>query len=174
MGDVFFISKLKEMKNQPSNYASGPQYAWLRKKGQEFGDGTFNTFVVISNIRGNHWVSVVIDFEASHIYYGDSLGIIIDEELEDALTWWIHYHTGRNFRVENLLITRQQDAHSCGVLAWNTIMVHLFPETHQLFNPQSIVYERLKIFLQIANRHNDKVRFSFHTVNHPHIFTLST
>ena len=174
VGDVFFISKLKEMKNQPSNYASSPQYAWLRKKGQEFGDGTFNTFVVISNIRGNHWISVVIDFEASHIYYGDSLGIIIDEELEDALTWWIHYHTGRNFTVENLLITRQQDAHSCGVLAWNAIMVHLFPETHQLFNPQSIVYKRLKIFLQIANRHNDKVRFSFHTFNHPHILTLLT
>ncbi len=114
VGDVFFISKLKEISNRPSNYASGPQYAWLRKKGQEFGDGTFNTFAVISNIGGNHWVSIVVDFQASHIYYGDSLGIIIDEELEDALTWWIHYHTGRYFMVENLLITRQQDTHSCG------------------------------------------------------------
>lgn len=175
VGDVFFILKLKEISNRPSNYASGPQYAWLWKKGQEFRDGTFNTFAVISNIGGNHWVSIVVNFQASHIYYGDSLGIIIDKELEDAvLTWWIHYHTTHYFMVENLLIIHQQDMHSCGVLAWNTIMVHLFLETHQLFNPQSIVYERLKIFLQIANQHNEKVRISFCTLNHPHILTLLT
>ena len=112
--------------------------------------------MVISNIRQNHWVAVVVDFECFQIHYGDSLGMVIDEELEDALTWWIYYHTGQYFTVSDLPITRQHDTYSCGILAWNGIMVHLFPKEYQLLNPATLIYERLHIFLRIANRHNDK------------------
>jgi len=162
VGDVFFISKLQDVYNIPSDYASSPRYAWLRKKGQEIGDRRFNMFTVISNIKQNHWVGIVVNFESSHIYYGDSLGLVIDDRLESALTWWIYYHTGRNFTVSNLPITHQHDTHSCGILAWNAIMVHLFPKAYQLLDPRSVDYERLKIFLRIADRHNDKVRTSSH------------
>lgn len=156
VGDIFFISRLKEVSKRPADYGSSSCYIWLQRKGEELNDGTFNKFVVISNIRQNHWVAIVVDFECFQIHYGDSLGMIIDKELEDALTWWIYYHTGQYFTVSDLPITRQHDAYSCGILAWNGIMVHLFPKEYQLLNPATLIYERLRIFLRIANRHNDK------------------
>ena len=155
--DTFFIKKLTEVFQKKEEYATKPAYTWIRKKGQELSTGVYETLATIANIDENHWVAVVLDFTGSRIQYGDSMGVSIDEDLEAVLTWWTHQHTGRHFTTSYLPITRQRDGHSCGILAWNSLAVHIFPTTYSLIDLKAVAAERLRMFLQIANRHNEKV-----------------
>jgi len=158
VGDVFFLQRLSRLHREGvTEYISNKSYEWLHRKGQEFGTGVYEKFVTISNIEENHWVAIVVDFKLSMILYGDSMGGMIDDDLETALTWWIHYHTAKYFPVTALPITRQRDGYSCGILAWNALNAYLFPEDHKLANTAFVADERLKVLLCIVDRHNDKV-----------------
>lgn len=153
--DTYFIKRLTEI--EEDEYATHPGYAWIRKKGQELATGVQDMLITIANVNNNHWVAVVVDFKESNIQYGDSMGGTIDGDLEAVLIWWIHHHTGRTFTTSYLPITRQQDGHSCGILAWNALVVHLFPMENPLADVRAVADERLKAFLQISHRHNEKV-----------------
>lgn len=94
IGDVFFTTHLKEIHKNASTYMASKEYEWLCRMGQEFATGIYDTYATISNINQNHWIALIIDFRSSIIYYGDSIGGIINDDLEAALTWWTNYHTG--------------------------------------------------------------------------------
>ena len=149
--DTFFLQRLTEVFWEKEEYAMKPTYAWIQKKGQELSTGVYETLATITNIDKNHWVAVVLDFKGSRIRYGDSMGGSINEDLEAVLTWWTHQHTGRHFMTSYLPITRQRDGHSCGILAWNALAVHILPTTYSLMDTKAVAAERLRMFLQIAN-----------------------
>ena len=95
--DTFFMTRLINLSQDadgPELYATAANYAWLRKKGQELATGILEKLVTIANISDNHWIALVIDFKCSKILYGDSMGGTIDDDIEEALTWWIQHHTG--------------------------------------------------------------------------------
>jgi len=56
--------------------------------------GVQDTLITIANINKNHWVAIIVDFQASKIWYGDSMAGAINEDIECNLTWWIYHHTG--------------------------------------------------------------------------------
>ena len=108
IANAFFITRLVEIYKDPNrtnHYATSEGLAWLRKKGQDFGTGTLEKLVTIANVGRNHWVAVEVDFECSKILYGDSLGGKINEEIETALTWWLHQHSAKHFTTGLLPIT---------------------------------------------------------------------
>jgi hypothetical protein len=72
----------------------------------------------IANVCGNHWVAVVVDMAVGVLWYGDPMGERIDGELEAALQWWSYTHLHTTFTFEAMLTPKQQDHHSCGVLAY--------------------------------------------------------
>jgi Ulp1 family protease len=148
IANTFFITRLIEIYKDPNrtnHYATSEGLAWLRKKGQEFGTGVLEKLVTIANVGGNHWVAVEVDFECSKIIYGDSLGGKINQEIETALTWWIHQHTAKHFTTGLLPITQQKDDYSCGILAWNAIATKIIPENHSLMdNSQAILADELR------------------------------
>ncbi|KAF8231040.1 hypothetical protein L208DRAFT_1423658 [Tricholoma matsutake] len=90
------------------------------------------------------------------ILYGNSMGGTIDEDIKNALTWWIHHHTGRHFNSSFLPIMYQRDGHSCGILAWIALATFLFPKTYSLVDAGAIADERLRMFLQVAEHHSEK------------------
>jgi hypothetical protein len=158
--DTFFMEKLINLQQDedgPNRYATGANYAWLREKGQELATGVMDMLVTIANIESNHWVAVVIDFKSSYILYGDSMGGTIDDDVQKALTWWIHHHTGKHFTKGYLPITRQRDGHSCGILAWTALAQYLFPGTYSRVDAGLLANERLRMFLWVSDRHNEKV-----------------
>ena len=95
--------------------------AWVQREIEELATGVYDVFATIVNLNNNHWVSIVVDFKASKILYGDSMGGAIDENVEEILTWWTYHHTGVTFTKIYLPITRQRDGFSCGLLAWNAL-----------------------------------------------------
>ncbi|KDR65394.1 hypothetical protein GALMADRAFT_26651, partial [Galerina marginata CBS 339.88] len=170
--DTFFIKRLTDLlqdANGPNQYTTATEYAWLRERGQEFATGVLDTMVTIANIGDNHWIALVVDFKASKILYGDSMGGTIDEGIEEALTWWIGQHTGKRFTTAFLPITRQRDGHSCGILAWMALAVYLFPEKYSLVDASAVADERLKMFLRVSERHNEK---SFDATAEGYAFTF--
>jgi hypothetical protein len=158
--DTFFMKRLIDLQQDedgPDRYATGANYAWLREKGQELATGVLDMLIMIANIGSNHWVAVVVDFKSSNIWYGDSMGGTIDDDIEKALTWWIHHHTRKHFTKGYLPITRQQDGHSCGILAWAALARFLFPGTYLLVDAGLLANERLRMFLRVLDCHNEKV-----------------
>ena len=147
--------------DQDNQYATASRYNWLRKKGQEFGTGVLDKLATIANIGGNHWVAVVIDFRLSQILYGDSLGGIIPVEIGTVLNWWIHHHTGQQFTINRLPIRRQRDGYSCGIMAWNAVAAGVLPKNYMLIKSEVVADERMKVFLHVLERHNDKMGVAF-------------
>ncbi|KAF8891593.1 hypothetical protein CPB84DRAFT_1683234, partial [Gymnopilus junonius] len=161
IGNTFFVTKLLEIYRRPDrddHYLNSANLSWLRNQGQEFGMGVLDKLATIVNVRQNHWVAVIVDFQSAQILYGDSLGSTINEELEEALTWWTFHHTAQYFPIQNLPITCQRDGYSCGLLAWNALATKLLPELHSLMDSGTVQDERLKVFLQVVARHDEKVR----------------
>jgi hypothetical protein len=128
--------------------------AWVRRKSQEFATGVYDIFATIVNINNNHWVPILVDFRASKILYGDSMGGAIDEGVEEILTWWTYHHTGVIFTKTYLPTTRQRDGFSCGLLAWNALATYLLPDIHSLIDASDVAKERLKMFLRVVEQHN--------------------
>ncbi|KIJ90293.1 hypothetical protein K443DRAFT_50162, partial [Laccaria amethystina LaAM-08-1] len=157
--DTFFMKRLVDLHQNadgPNHYATAANYAWLREKGQVLAIGVLEMLVTIANIGNNHWIALIIDFKNSRFLYGDSMGGTVDEDIQEALTWWIHHHTGKHFMKNYMPITHQQDGHSCGILAWAALAVFLFPETYSLMDPGVVADERLRMFLRVSDRHNEQ------------------
>jgi hypothetical protein len=160
IAETFFIPLLIMVHKEPNRanqYATASSYNWLRTKGQEFGTGVLDKLATITNVGGNHWVAVVIDFRLSQILYGDSLGGTITVEIKTVLNWWVHYHTSHQFTTNRLPITRQRDGYSCGMMAWNAVATEVLPKNYMLMKSDSVADERLKMFLRVSECHNDKV-----------------
>jgi hypothetical protein len=112
-----------------------------------------------------------VDFKASKILYGDSMGGAIDEDIEEILTWWTYHHTGVTFTKSYLPITRQRDGFSCGLLAWNALAAYLLPNIHSLINASDVAKGRLEMFLRVIEQHNEVSRV-FRRISHSKIYWL--
>jgi hypothetical protein len=164
IADTFFVPSLirtYKIPDRVNQYGTASNCNWLRKKGQEFGTGALDKLATIANVGGNHWVAVVIDFRLSQILYGDSLGGTITAEIEMVLNWWVHHHTFERFTTNRLPITCQRDDYSCGILAWNAVATKVLPKNYTLIKSEGVADERLKMFLRVSERHNDKVGVAF-------------
>jgi hypothetical protein len=161
--ETFFMPSLIMAHKEPdraNQYATASGYNWLRKKGQDFGTGILNKLATITNVGGNNWVAVVVDFRLSQIL-GDSLGEIITVEIKTVLNWWVHHHTSQQFTTKWLPITRQRDGYSCGMMAWNAVATEVLPKNYMLMKSDSVADERLKMFLCMSECHNNKVGVAF-------------
>ncbi|PPR06353.1 hypothetical protein CVT26_004627 [Gymnopilus dilepis] len=165
IADTFLITKLMEIYGRPDHndhYLSAPNLAWLRNLGQELGNGVLDKLATIINIGQNHWVAVIVDFQCAEILHGDSLSGTIPAELEATLTWWTFHHTAQHFPIKKLPITQQRDGYSCGLLAWNALATRLLPDQHSLMDSMMVADERLKVLLQVIDRHHEKdYQFTF-------------
>jgi hypothetical protein len=101
------------------NNSLGEYEGWYFAHAHETGDvmasGLSSCIGFLVNVHGNHWVAVIINFEFSTIFYGDSIYTKPLIGFLTALHWWTHHHTGQHFKEESLIITHQQDSFSCGV-----------------------------------------------------------
>jgi hypothetical protein len=148
---IFFLSKLQDAYRDQENYGTHIRHRWIRGQGQALSTGTREQLVILANIGDNHWIALILDFKLSIIWYGDSLGKVISDELHDVMEWWTHLHTGRTFDHAQLGITRQRDGFSCGLLAWNALAVYLLKDQYSLINTADVAEERLKILLRVIS-----------------------
>ncbi|THU86592.1 cysteine proteinase, partial [Dendrothele bispora CBS 962.96] len=139
-------------------YTNANHYRWIRDSCQALQTGQYEQLAFLVNLNDNHWVSVVINGHTDTIFYGDSLGSDVDPTLRDALRWWTHLHTGRDFVFEELPITRQTDGHSCGLMACNAIEAWVLHKPAIYIDPDCALEERLRMFVRIVQRHFEEVR----------------
>ena len=151
---TYFFQILSQL-HRDGTYDTDKGADWVRRKGVEFSTGVYDILATIVNLNDNHWVPIVVDFKASKFLYGDSMGGAIDENVEEILTWWTYHHTGITFTKTYLPITRQRDGFSCGLLAWNALATYLLPDIHSLIDASDVAKERLKMFLQVVEQHNE-------------------
>jgi hypothetical protein len=153
---TYFFQVLSQL-HRDGTYDEDKGAAWVRRQSEELATGVYDIFATIVNLDNNHWVPIVVDFKASKILYGDSMGGAIDDNVEEILTWWTYHHTGVTFTKTYLPITRQRDGFSCGLLAWNALAAYLLPDIYSLVNASDVAKERLKMFLRVVEQHH-KVR----------------
>lgn len=157
VGNIFFITMLERAYDNRDGYLEKRDYQWLRNLGQKLTMGLHEQLAVITNIGGNHWVAIAVDFKAQEILYGDSLGHTITDELRNIINWWTYLHTGHHFMHRHLPITHQLDGFSCGILAWNALATFFLQPCCQLMDPKRARVERLEVLLAILERHNGQV-----------------
>ncbi|KAF8220355.1 hypothetical protein L208DRAFT_1054374, partial [Tricholoma matsutake] len=131
----------------PYNAVGGAHH--LRNVGEELANGIRTTLVGIVNVNNNHWVAVMVDAARSTIRYGDSLGGN-DTEVKAAIAWWINTHISHEFAEEDLLITCQQDTHSCLIFAANAAGHFILPAQIPLLQPEAAAEERISMFIHVA------------------------
>jgi hypothetical protein len=61
-------------------------------------------------------------------------------------------------------VTRQWDGHSCGLLAWLALDSFLLGHQDALIESKDVADGRLKVFLQIIQRHEDEVSIVYPTL----------
>lgn len=154
---IWFIPKLKAGYSDQERYISHRSYRWIRGQGQALGTGARKQLVLIGNVGENHWIALVLDFAQGTIFYGDSLGKKISDNLRELLDWWTHLHTGHHFDYRDLPITHQQDDYSCGLLAWNALVAFLLKGRDTLVNPSCVAQERLRVLLHVAEKHHEEM-----------------
>ena len=114
----------------------------------------------LAHVGKNHWTAVIVKFLEGKIYYGDSFGKEIQDLLQTVLNWWTNLHSKHDFpfSYDKLPITKQKDGVSCGIFTWNALIAH-FISNKELLSPGSVMAdEQLRVFLQIAHRHQHEVR----------------
>jgi hypothetical protein len=140
------------------DYESSRYFAQARETGQAMASGLGGSIAFLMNVNGNHWAAVVIDFESWIIFYGDSLHEKPSSEVLAVLNWWTYHHTGQQFTRRSLAITQQQDGFSCGLLSYNALAHHFLPSECPLMAATQVRNGRLKIMLEVIDRHLDQAR----------------
>lgn len=99
---------------------------------------------------GNHWAAFAYSRATGTLAYGDSLHGTFPTELRDILQWWINQHLGdHDISVAEMACTEQQDAYSCGILAFNALCHHLLPQLYTLVDEAKINEARVELFLKV-------------------------
>ncbi|KAJ7580341.1 hypothetical protein C8J56DRAFT_734783, partial [Mycena floridula] len=150
---AMFMSKVK------SAYESQDSYCDSQKVGTALGNRERKKLAIEVNVRDSHWVAIIIDCEKRVIWHGDSFHAAADPELRVPLKWWIHFHTGNEYRFHDMPITTQHDGHSCGLLAWLAMRLFLLKQGKPIIELLlgHVTDERLKVFVKILERHEDQV-----------------
>lgn len=132
---------VRQYRYNPDNYLPDKSAGHLKVLGQQLADGRLTRAAFCIPVwvgegpallpggtgpeRGNHWTAATIDVPNKCIFYADTLGFDIPNELEAALTWWLANHIAGSFTLSRMACSQQDDGFSCAVLAANAIM-HLF------------------------------------------------
>lgn len=156
-GPYFYHYLKSALEAGESKYKDSASFIHARSLGRALRSGQHTSVGFITNVCGNHWVSTVVDFMAGRILYGDSLGGQPENEFISAIQWWIQYHTNTQFVISELMVPRQEDSFSCGILAFNVLAHFYLPKQYPLMDTMWIGEERLKNFLEIGRRHLNHV-----------------
>ena len=81
---TYFFQILSQL-HRDGTYNEDKGAAWVQRESEELATGVYDVFTTIVNLDNNHWVSIVVDFKASKILYGNSMGGAIDENVEEFL-----------------------------------------------------------------------------------------
>lgn len=148
-----FIERGYEAKDTDA-YENSNYFARARGLGEALSSGERTSVMLMKNLSGTHWVSMVLDFANSRILYGDSFGDKVPAKLIAAVEWWTQHHTGRKFTQGALSITFQKDTYSCGILSFNALAHHADQERYPLVKSDRAREARLEILLDIIDRHH--------------------
>ena len=119
--------------------------------------GEVDSVCGIINLREDHWVSVVINFQQCKILYGDSFYQPMPTRQREACKRWVKHlikrstHLVGEVTVGALEIGVQKDGISCGLFALNSIAHHYLG--HPLLPTDSVAlnYCRMEIGLNILS-----------------------
>ncbi|THU76847.1 hypothetical protein K435DRAFT_582997, partial [Dendrothele bispora CBS 962.96] len=150
---ALFIPKIQQAYLRQDQYPT-TEFRWLHRIATKLTTGTQTLLGTFANINGNHWVTIVIDTERKVIFHGNSMGDSIDRQLSVVLQWWTSHHFGVRFRISCMSIARQNDSHSCGMLAWGALEHCLLNKPDRLMEGQDMRDCRLEVFLRVINQHN--------------------
>jgi Ulp1 protease family, C-terminal catalytic domain len=139
-------------------YLTSKSYRAIRELAQDLATGIQDKLGTVLNVDGNHWIALMVDFQTRRVYYGNSLGGAINEELRVAYNWWFSLHNENAFEWVPMKITKQQDTYSCGLLAINALAHILDSKQFDLMDPKAVDAERINILSRIIDRHKEKVR----------------
>ncbi|THU94789.1 hypothetical protein K435DRAFT_667696, partial [Dendrothele bispora CBS 962.96] len=122
-----FIQKIIQAYNKQATYyhSSCKEFRWIQRVGQSLAVGQKTLLGLLANVRDTHWVAIIINTERLTIFHADSMGDFIDDELKLALQWWTYQHFGKDFNVCDMPVCKQQDMHSCGILAFGALEAFL-------------------------------------------------
>jgi hypothetical protein len=107
----------------------GRYFARACETGDAMASGIGSCIGFLVNINENHWVAVVIDFESSTIFYGDSIYTKPPTGFLTVLHWWTHHHTGQHFEENHLSSPTRRIASHVGF----SHSMH----SHIMFSPQN-------------------------------------
>ena len=126
--------------------------------GEELAAGATEKLATVFNVRGNHWVLVVLDFISGESHYGNSMdGHPPDSELMAMLDWWTDLHTKQHMALQILQSAHQTDDFSCGPFAVNALTHHLIPHQHDLFTVNDSLTSRYHYLQEIILVHEENV-----------------
>ncbi|KAG1778132.1 hypothetical protein EV702DRAFT_968606 [Suillus placidus] len=141
---------------QTKEYEEDKYFIHAHEIGHALSSGLRRQVAFLVNINDNHWVAVILDFVHDLILLGDSL----DQNkhvMKDILEWWTKHHSGRQFTVQPLAITCQQDIFSCGLLSFNALAHHFLPGLYPLVDAMLVANGRLEMMLEVIEQHLDQV-----------------
>ncbi|KAG2055888.1 hypothetical protein BDR06DRAFT_981631 [Suillus hirtellus] len=144
-----FLKKAYETHN--SGEYEGHYFACACETGDAMASGLGSCIGFLVNINENHWVAIIIDFESSTIFYGDSIYTKPPTGFLAVLHWWTHHHTGQHFEKKSLIITHQKDSFSCGLLSFNALAHHVLPSEYPLITASQVRIGRLKVMLDVID-----------------------
>lgn len=127
----------------------------------------------VVHINNNHYTFFVLNIEETYLGYADSFGNTMPPKIRRAFIWWLtrltqllEKKTGQEFPAPELWFRqlpiskqRADDTTSCGFLAVNGLMHHLFPLNVQLVESRirNIAAYRMSAFADICRLHLDSV-----------------
>jgi len=134
-----------------------------------FGATLLDTSVLagIFHVKGNHWVTIVIDIAEKKVLYGDPAGLSRDEHLVATLLWYLRQHipglSSLDFQHEDLPSPDQDfayDSHNCGIFSYNALYHYIFPLTPLLQHTRNLAYgdaARASFLQNIVKQYNSHV-----------------
>jgi hypothetical protein len=138
-------------------YLKSKRYCAIHELAQNLATGIQDVLETVANVDSNHWIALMVNFRSKKVYYGNSQGGAVDEELRAAYDWWLSVHNETTFEWVRMKITKQRDTYSCGLLAANALAHILDPEQFDLTDPKTVDAERINILSRVINRHKEKV-----------------
>lgn len=113
---------------QWKNYESEDKFQAIRQTGSRIKDEGIKVVFFPFFVRNNHWVVFEIDFEQKSISYADSCQLPVARNHISAVRRWLALMQFKKFSYKLLPTAIQDDAHSCGVIVWNTIEARIFSD----------------------------------------------
>jgi hypothetical protein len=156
---TYFVRGLAQAYSDPESYRTARRFGWLRKLGASFTMKDRNHLGSIANKSEEHWVALGIDCEKKVIGYGDGFRTKPSASLRKHLDWWLFEHLGTEFKWTDIPVVKQNDPHSCGILAYFDLAHWFDSERFPLpkCTATSMAEERIKMFLRVVERHRRMV-----------------